>query len=50
MQGKRILMLVGEYSEEYEIFVFEQGSSSRASGRYRLSGNGKRLQVALKCA
>jgi len=22
--GKRILMLVGEYSEEYEIFVFEQ--------------------------
>ncbi|MFK7862284.1 MAG: DJ-1/PfpI family protein [Granulosicoccus sp.] len=24
MQGKRILMLVGEYSEEYEIFVFEQ--------------------------
>lgn len=25
MQGKRILMLVGEYSEEYEIFVFEQG-------------------------
>jgi protease I len=25
MPGKRILMLVGEYSEEYEIFVFEQG-------------------------
>jgi len=24
MNGKRILMLVGEYSEEYEIFVFEQ--------------------------
>jgi len=24
MPGKRILMLVGEYSEEYEIFVFEQ--------------------------
>lgn len=25
MPGKKILMLVGEYSEEYEIFVFEQG-------------------------
>jgi protease I len=25
MGGKRILMLVGEYSEEYEIFVFQQG-------------------------
>lgn len=25
MAGKRILMLVGEYSEEYEIFVFQQG-------------------------
>jgi protease I len=25
MPGKRILMLVGEYSEEYEIYVFEQG-------------------------
>lgn len=25
MSGKRILMLVGEYSEEYEIFVFQQG-------------------------
>ncbi|TIT89449.1 MAG: protease, partial [Mesorhizobium sp.] len=24
MAGKRILMLVGEFSEEYEIFVFEQ--------------------------
>ena len=24
MAGKKILMLVGEYSEEYEIFVFEQ--------------------------
>jgi len=24
MDGKKILMLVGEYSEEYEIFVFEQ--------------------------
>lgn len=24
MGGKRILMLVGEYSEEYEIFVFQQ--------------------------
>jgi deglycase len=24
MPGKKILMLVGEYSEEYEIFVFEQ--------------------------
>jgi protease I len=24
MSGKRILMLVGEFSEEYEIFVFEQ--------------------------
>ncbi len=24
MSGKRILMLVGEYSEEYEIFVFQQ--------------------------
>lgn len=24
MSGKKILMLVGEYSEEYEIFVFEQ--------------------------
>jgi hypothetical protein len=22
--GKKILMLVGEFSEEYEIFVFEQ--------------------------
>jgi protease I len=25
MAGKKILMLVGEFSEEYEIFVFEQG-------------------------
>ncbi|NQW00715.1 MAG: DJ-1/PfpI family protein [Rhodospirillales bacterium] len=25
MSGKKILMLVGEYSEEYEIFVFQQG-------------------------
>lgn len=25
MDGKKILMLVGEYSEEYEIFVFQQG-------------------------
>ena len=25
MTGKKILMLIGEYSEEYEIFVFEQG-------------------------
>ena len=25
MPGKKILMLVGEFSEEYEIFVFEQG-------------------------
>ena len=25
MGGKRILMLTGEYSEEYEIFVFQQG-------------------------
>lgn len=24
MAGKRILMLIGEYSEEYEIFVFQQ--------------------------
>jgi protease I len=24
MKGKRILMLAGEFSEEYEIFVFEQ--------------------------
>ena len=24
MPGKRILMLIGEYSEEYEIFVFQQ--------------------------
>ena len=24
MAGKTILMLVGEFSEEYEIFVFEQ--------------------------
>ncbi len=24
MTGKRILMLIGEYSEEYEIFVFQQ--------------------------
>ena len=24
MTGKKILMLVGEFSEEYEIFVFEQ--------------------------
>ena len=24
MDGKRILMLIGEYSEEYEIFVFQQ--------------------------
>ena len=24
MSGKKILMLVGEFSEEYEIFVFEQ--------------------------
>ena len=24
MSGKRILMLIGEYSEEYEIFVFQQ--------------------------
>ena len=24
MEGKKILMLVGEFSEEYEIFVFEQ--------------------------
>ena len=24
MNGKRILMLIGEYSEEYEIFVFQQ--------------------------
>ena len=24
MPGKKILMLVGDYSEEYEIFVFEQ--------------------------
>src|SRR4029079_11973660 len=24
MAGKKILMLVGEFSEEYEIFVFEQ--------------------------
>jgi protease I len=25
MNGKRILMLTGEFTEEYEIFVFEQG-------------------------
>ena len=25
MAGKKILMLVGEFTEEYEIFVFEQG-------------------------
>lgn len=25
MAGKKILMLVGEFSEEYEIFVFQQG-------------------------
>ena len=25
MPGKKILMLVGEFSEEYEIFVFQQG-------------------------
>ncbi len=25
MPGKRILMLVGEFTEEYEIFVFQQG-------------------------
>lgn len=25
MAGKRILMLVGEFTEEYEIFVFQQG-------------------------
>ena len=24
MSGKKILMLTGEFSEEYEIFVFEQ--------------------------
>ena len=24
MNGKRILMLIGEYSEEYEIFVVQQ--------------------------
>ncbi|MBM3483425.1 MAG: protease, partial [Alphaproteobacteria bacterium] len=24
MRGKKILMLVGEFSEEYEIFVFQQ--------------------------
>ena len=24
MPGKKILMLVGEFSEEYEIFVFQQ--------------------------
>lgn len=28
MSGKKILMLVGEFSEEYEIFVFEQGMSA----------------------
>src|SRR5688572_14160593 len=25
MPGKKILMLVGEFTEEYEIFVFQQG-------------------------
>ena len=25
MPGKKILMLVGDFTEEYEIFVFEQG-------------------------
>ena len=40
MAGKKILMLVGEFSEEYEIFVFEQAmhaaatpSTSSAPGR-----------------
>ncbi len=28
MTGKKILMLTGEFSEEYEIFVFEQGMSA----------------------
>jgi protease I len=28
MSGKKILMLVGEFSEEYEIFVFEQAMHS----------------------
>jgi protease I len=25
MAGKKILMLTGEFTEEYEIFVFQQG-------------------------
>jgi protease I len=28
MPGKKILMLVGDYTEEYEIFVFEQGMTA----------------------
>jgi len=32
MSGKKILMLVGEFSEEYEIFVFEQ--AMHAVGHY----------------
>jgi protease I len=28
VKGKKILMLAGEYSEEYEIFVFEQGMTA----------------------
>ena len=28
MKGKKILMLAGEYSEEYEIFVFEQAMTA----------------------
>ncbi|MEI9900724.1 MAG: DJ-1/PfpI family protein [Hyphomicrobium sp.] len=28
MAGKKILMLVGDFTEEYEIFVFEQGMQS----------------------
>jgi len=28
MSGKKILMLAGEFSEEYEIFVFEQAMTA----------------------
>jgi len=28
MKGKKILMLAGEFSEEYEIFVFEQAMTA----------------------
>ena len=37
MAGKKILMLVGDFSEEYEIFVFEQAMQAVGHhGRHRL--------------